>query len=262
MEWGQIRGSLGHLLRATPCGRHRRLVGPDLPRRQAFAEAVRDTAFTHGRLDSDSCRNLDADSGRLVRACADRTVLVGHARNHVLVPAGLDGSAGDRAGTSGIVRQDSAFADVIYENESDSAFIAVSSQPLAGKTLEQWSADYLPIEDYTGTEPVTIDGAAGLIGLGCLQAVVALDNRGYLIWLYRSDNRDWFEEILATVGRCAVWLGSIPARVQLRATNWRRIRPRDHERQFLRGACSGFRRFGPSWRCHRAGDRRRARGSM
>ena len=44
---------------------------------------------------------------------------------------------------SGLVQEDSKFADIIYEKESDSPFIAVASQPLAGKTLDAWATDYL-----------------------------------------------------------------------------------------------------------------------
>jgi hypothetical protein len=31
------------------------------------------------------------------------------------------------------------------------------------------------------------------------QALVSVGGRGYLIWLYRIDDLDWFKEILATV---------------------------------------------------------------
>ena len=104
--------------------------------------------------------------------------------------------------TTGIVQLDSTFADVIYEKESDSPFIAVASQPLEGKTLDRWATDYLAQFDCVPTEPVTVDGASGVLA-ACtdegLHALVSVEGRGYLIWLYRVDDPDWFSEILATV---------------------------------------------------------------
>jgi hypothetical protein len=103
--------------------------------------------------------------------------------------------------TTGIVQQDSTFADVIYEKESDSPFIAVASQPLAGKTLDRWATDNLAQFDCVPTEPVTVDGASGVLA-DCQEgphALVSIEGRGYLIWLYRVDDLDWFREILATV---------------------------------------------------------------
>ena len=103
--------------------------------------------------------------------------------------------------TSGVVRGESKFADVIYEKEADSPFIAVASQPLAGKTLDSWATEYLAQFDCVPTEPVTVDGASGVLA-DCQEgphALVSVEGRGYLIWLYRADDLDWFREILATV---------------------------------------------------------------
>ena len=102
---------------------------------------------------------------------------------------------------SGVVQGASPFADVIYEKESDSPFIAVASQPLAGKTLDSWATDYLAQLNCVPTEPVTVDGASGVLS-DCQEgphALVSVGGRGYLIWLYRVDDPDWFSEILATV---------------------------------------------------------------
>ena len=99
--------------------------------------------------------------------------------------------------------------DVIHDPvEVDSLFVGVASQPLAGKTDDQWAADLLAGEDCGPTEPVTIDGAAGLLG-ECLFATVTIDGRGYFVWLYTPTtnegllfapyDRAWFEQLLATV---------------------------------------------------------------
>jgi hypothetical protein len=104
--------------------------------------------------------------------------------------------------TTGIVQGDSAYADIIYEKESDSPFIAVASQPFAGKTFDDWATDYLAQVPCTQTGPVTVDGTAGVLSLDCElgpTALVSAGGRGYLIWLYRVDDLDWFKEILATV---------------------------------------------------------------
>jgi predicted small integral membrane protein len=115
-------------------------------------------------------------------------------------PAGWRVRAATEPWTTGIVQQESAFGDVIYESETDSPFIAMASQALVGKTAEQWSADYVSVmEDCGPTEPVTVDGASGVIGVNCFLALVVVEDRGYLIWLYRVDDIDWFREILATV---------------------------------------------------------------
>jgi hypothetical protein len=103
--------------------------------------------------------------------------------------------------TLGLVQGNSTYADVIYESERDSAFIAVASQPLAGKTLDRWATDYLAQYSCVPTEPVTVDGATGVLS-DCSEgphALVSVEGRGYLIWLYRADDLDWFREILATV---------------------------------------------------------------
>jgi len=98
-----------------------------------------------------------------------------------------------------IVLQETLFADVIEDGSvSDTAFLALASQPLGGKSFDQWAADYLPFEECGQAEPV-VDGAQGVMGPDCPMALVAAADRGYLIWLYRIDDPYWFQEILATV---------------------------------------------------------------
>jgi hypothetical protein len=92
----------------------------------------------------------------------------------------------------------------------DHLFLNVSSQPIGDATPGEWTADKMAgTEGCTPTEPVTVDGAGGLIGTGgCDIVVVVADGRGYWIGLHASDDdpaavapyhRAWFEEVLATV---------------------------------------------------------------
>ena len=104
-----------------------------------------------------------------------------------------------------LVQQDSPFADVIFEKETDSPFIALASQPLAGQSFDEWTNGYLTklIADDAScadtVEQITVDGAAGVLSGPCFVALVSDGQRGYLIWLYRVDDRKWFDEILAAV---------------------------------------------------------------
>jgi hypothetical protein len=99
-------------------------------------------------------------------------------------------------------------ADVLYDPaRTDHLFLHAGSQPLAGRSLETWAANVLAVEDCGTTEPVTVDGHAGVIG-PCGMAAVSAGDRGYVIRLYVSsddpemgdfDALAWFEQILATV---------------------------------------------------------------
>jgi hypothetical protein len=92
------------------------------------------------------------------------------------------------------------FGDIIEDGSmSDTAFLALASQPLGGRSFDQWVADDPAFAEWGPAEPVVVDGAQGVVGSGCSLALVAADDRGYLIWLYRIDDHDWSQEILATV---------------------------------------------------------------
>ena len=91
---------------------------------------------------------------------------------------------------------------------TDHLFIALASQPLGGKTGDRWAADTLAADGCAPTEPVTIDGASGRVGVDCDFAAVALDGRGYVVVLYTSGDgpgldqaydRAWFEHLLTTI---------------------------------------------------------------
>lgn len=89
-------------------------------------------------------------------------------------------------------------------------FLTMASQPIGDSTPEEWVAAQMASEEGCGdTEPITVDGADGLIGASeCNVAVVTSGGRGYWIQLYTSGDqawlgttfdRAWFEEVLATV---------------------------------------------------------------
>ena len=98
--------------------------------------------------------------------------------------------------------------DTIAAPEPENVFIGLASQPLAGRSDQAWIGEIADDPswgdscDTTDTQPVTVDGAAGVATL-CperpLNALVADGQRGYFIVLYGSDDRAWFDEILATV---------------------------------------------------------------
>jgi hypothetical protein len=102
-------------------------------------------------------------------------------------------------------------ADFLYDPILTSdLFLTIASQPIGDSTPEAWVAEQMASgEGCAATEPITVDGATGLIGAnGCDVAVVTTAGRGYWIQLYTSgDNpltvapydRAWFEEVLATV---------------------------------------------------------------
>jgi hypothetical protein len=99
--------------------------------------------------------------------------------------------------------------DFLYDTSlTDHLFLALASQPLAGRSPDLWAANLLALEDCGSSEPVVVDGAEGVIGTDCGVAVVSIDDRGYMIWLYVSGddpevgeihNRAWFDQVLATV---------------------------------------------------------------
>jgi hypothetical protein len=105
--------------------------------------------------------------------------------------------------SGGAIRQSAAFADVIYQRNTDSPFLALASQPLAGVDPDVWTAtaaDFLAEPDYCEAPvPVTVDGAEGKLYGRCLAALVTIADRGYLIWLYRIEDLNRFNEFLATV---------------------------------------------------------------
>ncbi len=102
-------------------------------------------------------------------------------------------------------------ADFLYDPTlTDHLFLTIASQPIGDSTPEDWLAAQMASgEGCPATEPIAVDGAAGLIGADdCDVAVATTAGRGYIIILNTSDDdppavapydRAWFEEVLATV---------------------------------------------------------------
>jgi hypothetical protein len=89
----------------------------------------------------------------------------------------------------------------------DHLFLGLRSQPLAGKTPDQWITDAVADPEGCDTKPtgsVTIDGADGRL---CdSYAVVSKGDRGYTIRLYTSEewlsnyyDEAWFRSVLGTI---------------------------------------------------------------
>ena len=142
-------------------------------------------------------------------------------------PAGWLTQRATETWTSGVPQQDTEFGDLICSfggqpipAEADcwaspvNIFVSLASQPLGGMSGGDWIADFLTVDAKCGTitEPVTIDGTPGVIARDCIDAqaaLIAVDDRGYLIWLYATADDDpalaepydraWFDQLLATV---------------------------------------------------------------
>ena len=101
-------------------------------------------------------------------------------------------------------------ADFLHGADGFNLNLVFGSQPIGDSTPEDWVAEQMAgPEGCAASEPITVDGATGLIGAGdCKVAVVTTDGRGYLILAGISSDdpsnattydRAWFEEVLATV---------------------------------------------------------------
>jgi hypothetical protein len=102
------------------------------------------------------------------------------------------------------------FADWIYDPVlRGSLWLGIASLPLGSAAPAQWPADQFEATECAVPLPVSVDGAAGVIGADfvsteCSVVFVAAGDRGYQIRLYASDDsavydRAWFDELLATV---------------------------------------------------------------
>jgi hypothetical protein len=125
----------------------------------------------------------------------------------VSYPAGWSVRPATELWTAGLPFQGSAFADVIDSRNNN--FILAASQPLAGKSGDQWAADLSSHADWDDTctpdtEPVIIDGITGLLEIHCpndgVQSAFAwVEDRGYLIIGYDLPSLEYLKAILATV---------------------------------------------------------------
>ena len=129
-------------------------------------------------------------------------------------PQGWTTRLATEAWEGGVPNADAATADMIHDPVlTDHLLLTVASMPLGGANADQWATDRFEEEaDWCpDTEPITVDGATGVIGAGDCNPhllYVAKGDRGYLIllrvspdepWLAPVYDRAWFESVLATV---------------------------------------------------------------
>ncbi len=102
--------------------------------------------------------------------------------------------------------------DWIYDGRySSDLFLAMGSQPLAGKAPDTWVSDFLStFDDGCGPQrvPITVDGTNGVICGGNL-FVTAVGGRGYFVRSYTGSgltpadatayDETWFRSVLATL---------------------------------------------------------------
>jgi hypothetical protein len=102
--------------------------------------------------------------------------------------------------------------DWIYDGRYNSdLFLAMGSQPLAGKAPDTWVSDFLStFDDGCGAQriPITVDGTNGVICGGSL-FVTAVGGRGYFVRSYTGSDltpadeaaydETWFRSVLATL---------------------------------------------------------------
>jgi hypothetical protein len=133
-------------------------------------------------------------------------------------PSGWIPTAATVPWTSGLAGTVEGARDLLWDPVlNDHLFLSLASQPLAGKTGDQWAAAISSLPDWGGacapedTRPITVDGAPGVIVECASRPTYALTwagDRGYLVVLYRSGDepwldgvydRAWFEQVVATV---------------------------------------------------------------
>ena len=90
----------------------------------------------------------------------------------------------------------------------DHLFVGAGSQPLGGRSLDEWQGEFFDTEDCGAYQAITVGGAEGWIGGDCDIAMVGAGDRGYIFGLWSSgddpqlrdlDTRALFLAVLATV---------------------------------------------------------------
>jgi len=124
-------------------------------------------------------------------------------------PAGWSAQPASEPWTAGPFFFQEPVGDFLYDTSlTDHLFLALASQPLAGRSPDTWAADLLALEGCGTGAPVVVDGAEGVIATDCGMALISIDDRGYMIRLYVSGDdpevgevydRAWFDQVLATV---------------------------------------------------------------
>jgi hypothetical protein len=137
-------------------------------------------------------------------------VSIDHPGDWITVPA-------MRPWTRGVPGTEDGTRDTISDPTlDDHLFLALASQPLAGKTGDAWAAAISSLPEWGGacnpedSQPIVVDGAPGII-VDCesrpIHALSWAGDRGYFVLLYLGDepslegiyDRAWFEQVLGTV---------------------------------------------------------------
>ena len=139
------------------------------------------------------------------------------ARNGITLaaPEGWITRLATQAWEGGLPNVSEATGDVIQDPVlMDHLVLQIASMPLGGADADQWATDQYAsdfADECPDSEPITVDGATGVISAGdCIAPVVfvAKGDRGYLIfdrvspdetWLAPVYDRAWFESVLETV---------------------------------------------------------------
>jgi hypothetical protein len=121
----------------------------------------------------------------------------------VSYPAGWSTVPATNLWTSNLIpHQDQSVGDVIAITYSNTPFVLLASQPLSGRSGDRWIADFLASGACSETEAGVIDGTPATLGPRCFDGSVALvssGDRGYLIFLYGTDDLTFFNNVLATI---------------------------------------------------------------
>src|SRR5262245_65975572 len=122
----------------------------------------------------------------------------------VSYPAGWSVRPATEPWTSGWLTMVHPGADVVAAPEGEDSFIALASQPLGGKSAEQWIDDFVALgsgENCAAPRPYTIDDLDAVI-TDCEDgphALIVSDGRAHVVWTYSIDDRTYVEQILDTV---------------------------------------------------------------
>jgi hypothetical protein len=121
-------------------------------------------------------------------------------------PAGWTFERATVSWQSGLPGDTEGARDILSNGASESSFIGLASQPLAGKSGGEWANELLMTPGCTvPAESISVAGQPGFLA-GCsdsgtngLLALTWDQTRGYWIVLYGLDDRALFDRILATV---------------------------------------------------------------